>query len=97
MRAIELSSFSFADMQHAEFEVELDASEATLTAIEEQLESDSPVMQAEGAHKVTYTCGLARTESSSWGSIVCLCCSSGVFVETSSAMHQQRGLAFCQP
>lgn len=39
-------------MQNAEYEIELDATEATLSAIEEQLESDSPVMQAEGAHKV---------------------------------------------
>lgn len=39
-------------MQNAEYEIELDATEGTLSAIEEQLESDSPVMQAEGAHKV---------------------------------------------
>ncbi|KAL3133134.1 hypothetical protein ABBQ38_007030 [Trebouxia sp. C0009 RCD-2024] len=38
-------------MQQVEYEVDLDAAEATLSAIEEQLESDSPVMQAEGAHK----------------------------------------------
>lgn len=35
----------------ADYEIELDAAEATLSAIEEQLEDDSPVMQAEGAHK----------------------------------------------
>ncbi|DBA97303.1 hypothetical protein WJX77_006221 [Trebouxia sp. C0004] len=35
----------------AEYEIELDATEATLCAIEEQLEDDSAVMQAEGAHK----------------------------------------------
>lgn len=40
-------------MQHAEYEVDLDATEATLCAVEEQIESDSPVMQAEGAHKVS--------------------------------------------
>lgn len=36
----------------AEYEIELDATEATVCAIEEQLEDDSAVMQAEGAHKV---------------------------------------------
>lgn len=41
------------NMQHAGYEVDLDATEATLNAIEEQLESGSPIMQAEGAHKVT--------------------------------------------
>ena len=40
-------------MQHAEYEVDLDATKATLNAIEEQLESGSPIMQAEGAHKVS--------------------------------------------
>ena len=40
-------------MQHAEYEVDLDATEATLNVIEEQLESDSPIMQAEGALKVS--------------------------------------------
>lgn len=34
------------------YELELDATEATLCGIEEQLEDDSPVMQAQGAHKV---------------------------------------------
>ena len=38
--------------QDAAYELELDATEATLCAIEEQLEDDSPVMQAQGAHKV---------------------------------------------
>ena len=40
------------EMQHPEYEVDLDPTEATLNAIEEQLESGSPIMQAEGAHKV---------------------------------------------
>lgn len=40
-------------MQHTEYEVDLDATEATLNAIEEQLDSGSPIMQAEGAHKVS--------------------------------------------
>ena len=44
----------------ADYEIELDATEATLSAIEEQLEDCSPVMQAEGAHKVNlmsfYSC-----------------------------------------
>ena len=35
----------------AEYEIELDATEATLNAIEEQLEDASSVMQIEGAHK----------------------------------------------
>ena len=43
----------------AEYEIELDATEATLCAIEEQLEDDSAVMQAEGAQKVNPTCRLS--------------------------------------
>lgn len=43
----------------AEYEIELDATEATLCAIEEQLEDDSAVMQAEGAHKVNPDCRLS--------------------------------------
>lgn len=39
-------------LKEAEFEVGLDANEATLRVIQEQLESDSPLWQTEGAHKV---------------------------------------------
>lgn len=46
----------------AEYEIELDATEATLCAIEEQLEDDSAVMQAEGAHKVNPACRLSSCQ-----------------------------------
>jgi hypothetical protein len=46
-------------LKDAEYEIELDATEATLCAIEEQLEDDSAVMQAEGAHKVKPKCRLS--------------------------------------
>lgn len=39
-------------LKEAEYEVGLDANEATLRTIQEQLESDSPLWQTEGAHKV---------------------------------------------
>lgn len=55
-------------MQQVEYEVDLDAAEATLSAIEEQLESDSPVMQAEGAHKVS-VCVTVYPEESEAGQL----------------------------
>ena len=82
-------------MQHAEYEVELDAAEATLSAIEEQLESDSPVMQAEGAHKVS-VCVTVHPEVGNLFDVSSLMsCSFAVCQGTISSTHQQRDLAFC--
>lgn len=86
------------DMQHAGYEVDLDATEATLNAIEEQLESGSPIMQAEGAHKVTAqhisstrrTCELPLRVASP--STCASCHSFGVCPEMISSTRQRRGL-----
>ena len=89
-------------MQHAEYEVDLDATEATLNVIEEQLESDSPIMQAEGALKVSAG-RLFTTHSTpelsprvAAASVCAQCCSFDICQEISSYTRQRRGLDFCQ-
>lgn len=89
-------------MQHAEYEVDLDATEATLNVIEEQLESGSPIMQAEGALKVSaqHISATHSTPESSprvaAASVCAPCCSFDICQETISYTRQRRGLDFCQ-
>lgn len=48
-------------LKEAEYEIGLDANEATLKTIQEQLESDSPLWQTEGAHKVRIASRIASS------------------------------------
>ena len=89
-------------MQHAEYEVDLDPTEATLNAIEEQLESGSPIMQAEGAHKVSARhvfasrCTSKLSQRVPAASVCAPCCSFVVCQEVNSSTPRQKGLDFCR-
>ena len=81
--------------KEVEYEIGLDANDATLKTIEEQLESDSPLWQTEGAHKVC----IAPRVSSSFAVTHALqqlvynsrdvLCSFSAWPETNSSLHQQ--------